>query len=89
MTQPTQTAESPFFYADPGGRYTLTLLPNEDPRKVGRGGAWNYFPLRPFLSYFCWLRGGHRFVEHMREYHHDSSETAHTACLRCKMWVPF
>ena len=87
MTQPVST--SPFFYADPDGKYTLTLLSGENPAAVGRGGAWNMFPNRPILSYFCWMFGGHKFVEFCREYHHDSSETAHTFCTRCKMWVPF
>jgi len=87
MAQPVST--SPFFYTDPDGKFTLTLLSAEDPNKVGRGGAWNYFPWRPLRSYFCWMFGGHTFVEQVREYHHDSSETAHTFCTRCNMWVPF
>lgn len=36
-----------------------------------------------------WITGGHTFVEYEREYHYDSSETAHTRCTKCNMWVPF
>lgn len=76
----------------PCGPYTLTLLPEENPTKVGKGGAWStgldHFFMYP-KSFLCWVYGGHDFVEYEREYHYDSSETANTQCTRCNMWVPF
>jgi len=83
-----------FFFTGKYGwtKYTVQLLTNENPKRVGRGGAWSLGIDRFFqapLSYFCWVRGGHQFLERAREYHYDSSETAHCYCTRCNMWVPF
>jgi len=88
------TVINKYFFSGKYGytKYTVTLLPNEDPRQSGHGGSWAMGLDRFFMypkSYFCWLRGGHTFVEYDREYHYDSSETAHTRCTKCNMWVPF
>ena len=77
----------------PCGKYTVTLLPNENPNKImPSGGSW-LTGIDRFInwpkSYLCWMYGGHVLVEHDREYHYDSSETAHCYCTRCDMWVPF
>jgi len=93
----TSPAPNPFFIArekGPCGPYTLALLQTEDPRKASCGGSWPYGILDRLCngglkSYFCWISGGHTFVEYEREYHYDSSETANTKCSRCNMWVPF
>jgi hypothetical protein len=96
MSTATATTR-PFFYArekGPCGPYTLTLLPNENPNQAGWGGSWPFGILDRLAnggikSYFCWVSGGHNFVEYDREYHYDSSETANTRCTKCNMWVPF
>jgi hypothetical protein len=92
--QMTSLAPNPFFHSSskgPCGPYTLQLLETENPRHAG-GGAWPIGIDRLFgapKSYFCWITGGHTFVEYEREYHYDSSETAHARCTKCNMWVPF
>jgi len=88
------TTPNPFFFTGKVGftEYTVQLLPNENPNKANCGGSWAIGLDRLFMypkSYFCWLRGGHTFVEYFREYHYDSSETANTRCTKCDMWVPF
>ncbi len=92
----TSPAPNPFYEYNrkgPCGPYSVTLLPTETPRFIG-GGSWPYGILDRLCaggikSYFCWITGGHTFVEYEREYHYDSSETAHTKCTKCNMWVPF
>jgi hypothetical protein len=96
-TTATPTAVNPFFYASkkgPCGPYTLTLLPNENPRQASHGGSWPCGIIDRLIAgglktYFCWMFGGHNFVEYDREYHYDSSETANARCTRCNMRVPF
>ncbi len=91
----TSPAPNPFFVArqkGPSGPYTVHFLEAENPDKVNCGGAWLIGLDRLFaapLSYFCWIYGGHTFVEVEREYHYDSSETAHCYCTRCNLWVRF
>lgn len=86
---------NPFFYISPkgpAGPYTVKFLETENPKKVGKGGSWLIGLDRFFAaprSYFCWMFGGHTFVEYNREYHYDSSETANTTCTRCGLWVNF
>jgi hypothetical protein len=87
----TNGQDNPFLKVCKG--YTVQFLPTEELRKVWpSGGSWAIGLDRLFmypLSYFCWMFGGHTFVETDREYHYDSSETANTRCTRCDMWVPF
>jgi len=96
VTMATASVAHPFFFTGKYGftKYTVTLLPNEDPRKASHGGSWPCGIIDRLIagglkSYFCWMYGGHNFVEYDREYHYDSSETANTRCAKCGMWVPF